>query len=353
MLILFAWFEHGERDVRVFTSDRDAPVTSREADSFSRRALGTGLGFSSPFATGNRQTDACGLIIAWGTEGEVLRTHVHLDLHTRRETILVQGGQVAAQINCADLQKEIARLRAVSPSVTPPLQVHLAEGKAFLRGCAVPLTNREFDLLAALSLASRPFSTDMLLDKIWPEADPAGARNALKVYVHRLRRRLGHAAVIQEGNAWRLSETVAVDTREWRSYLRDRSQLPLDEAARVKLRDAFETLSRGTPAIAQRSPLWSEIEEELQSALRSIGGRLVEDALARRDPVCAIAIARALLPIDPYAEAWHGAIMRGHLQLENIAAARNQLLQYSSVLDSDLGVAPGPNVLELAMKLTA
>jgi DNA-binding SARP family transcriptional activator len=200
---------------------------------------------------------------------------------------------------------------------------------------------REFDVVAALALEGGPLSVSGISDRIWPDKDFEAARLSLKVTVHRLRRRLGcWEAIVSERGALTLGPAITVDLCEWRSILERVDAGPLDTAARSDLSIGFAALASAPNERFMRSPLYSELDEMCGSLHRRIGARLVEDALLRRQAPLAVRYARALLALDPYGEAWHEAIMRAHLQMDNATAARAQLESYRRILALELGELP-------------
>ena len=189
-----------------------------------------------------------------------------------------------------------------------------------------------------------------ITDRIWPDKDFEVARVSLKVTVHRLRRRLGRGdAVCCAHGALALGPSVTVDLWQWRSTLERVDAGPLDTEARADLAAGFATLAAAPNERFMRSPLYSELDETSGFLLRRIGARLVEDALLHHHAPLAVRYARTLLTVDPYGEAWHEAIMRAHLQMNNKSAARAQLESYRRVLLSELGDVPPAQLNALAV----
>ncbi len=84
-----------------------------------------------------------------------------------------------------------------------PLGVDLAARRVFWEGREVALTGREFALLELFLLhPERVFSPEELLDRLFPETD--SGLKIVRVYVHRLRRKLGPEAVVTVPGGYRL-----------------------------------------------------------------------------------------------------------------------------------------------------
>ncbi len=103
-----------------------------------------------------------------------------------------------------EIEELLARLRALSrrgPLVASldvgPLHLDMARRNAFARGVLLPLTAREFDLLAYLARRrDQPVSKAELVQSVW-EADEV-VPNVVEVHMSRLRDKLGEDAWIIE-----------------------------------------------------------------------------------------------------------------------------------------------------------
>src|SRR5258708_4125778 len=79
---------------------------------------------------------------------------------------------------------------------------------------------RQRVLLAAVLLAApAPLRRELLIDEIWGAAPPASARHAVEVYVSRLRRALGTAAIGSEPGPSYVA-TGTVDARRFEELVR-------------------------------------------------------------------------------------------------------------------------------------
>jgi len=111
-----------------------------------------------------------------------------------------------------DLEEYAARVRALLRRGSPvkksrvergPLSVDLAARRVFWQGREVPLTSKEFALLELFVLhPERVFSAEELLDRLFPGTD-SGPR-IVRVYVHRLRQKLGPEVVATAPGGYRL-----------------------------------------------------------------------------------------------------------------------------------------------------
>ncbi len=111
-----------------------------------------------------------------------------------------------------ELEEYAARIRALLRRGSPvkksriergPLVVDLAARKVFWQGHEVELTGREFALLELFALnPDRVFTPEELLERLFPGAE-SGLR-IVRVYVHRLRQKLGPAAIATVPGGYRL-----------------------------------------------------------------------------------------------------------------------------------------------------
>ena len=104
----------------------------------------------------------------------------------------------------------VAPVEGEAPIRLGPLRLDLAARRAEVRGAGVSLTEREFDLLAALaSDPGRVFTKEELLRDIWGRADRGGIRT-LDSHASRVRTKLRGAGA--EGfivNYWRIGYRLA------------------------------------------------------------------------------------------------------------------------------------------------
>lgn len=93
------------------------------------------------------------------------------------------------------------------------IDIHVLRGEVFVGGVLETLARSEFAILIALGRRSRAYSVVELGDLLYPELDADNAANRLRVYVHRIRRRLGRGAIVAEAGGYRLGSAVDVDVR--------------------------------------------------------------------------------------------------------------------------------------------
>src|SRR5690349_6609351 len=95
----------------------------------------------------------------------------------------------------------------------PPFVLQSLGGLAMRRAdSAVPVLDGQRKRLGFLTIlaasGSRGLSRERLLVLLWPESDEAHARNALKQFLHTIRRELGEDAVVESNGALAISADV-------------------------------------------------------------------------------------------------------------------------------------------------
>lgn len=203
-------------------------------------------------------------------------------------------------------------------------------------------------LLGLLALAgNRGSSRDRLAAFLWPERSAGRARNLLKVSVYVLRKALGEAALLSEGDELCLNpDCVETDVRLFEEAL------AADDAERAVslyagplldgffLRDApeFERWIDG-----QRSRLALAYARALES--------LADAASLRGDILAAVEWWRARAALDPFDSR---IAVRLSLALEaagNPAGALRQLTAHETLLRDELGIEAAPELREQAQRL--
>jgi predicted ATPase/DNA-binding SARP family transcriptional activator len=205
-------------------------------------------------------------------------------------------------------------------------------------------------LLAALLLrAGEPVSADALTDAVWGEEAAPTASRALQVQVSRLRSALGPAAERLEtvGGGYRLRvEPGELDADRFELACRRGAELPPREAAAV-LREALAIW--GGPVLAdQRYHPWAQAEIRRLEELRALAleDRVGAD-LALGDHARLVGELEALVAEHPLRERLRAqqmlALYRSGRHADALAVYRDA----RTVLDSELGLEPGPELRQL------
>ena len=194
-------------------------------------------------------------------------------------------------------------------------------------------TRKAIALLAYLAVESRPVGREELATLLWPDADHARARAALRRTLSALGSALDGRGLVVQGDILTVDPSSAwIDVDVFRRLVAGGS---LREAVRVYrgdllagfgLRDSVE-FDEWQLAASQR------LRRQLVNALE----RLSEES---SDVDESISYARRWVELDPLREAAHRALIRLHTQKGDRAAAVLQYRECVALLERELGVGP-------------
>lgn len=213
-------------------------------------------------------------------------------------------------------------------------------------------TRKAIALLAYLAVTGRPTSRETLAALLWPEADEAAARGALRRTLSVLNAALGGAALaIDRSSVVLRDEAVDVDLRRFQAALsraRGHGHGPdepcppclaaLDEAAAL---DRGEFMAGFALRDSEAFDEWQLAEAEAHR--RELAGaleRLARGREAARAWEAALAAGRRWLDVDPLHEPAHRLMMNVLARAGEPAAAIHQYRECVRILAAELGVAP-------------
>jgi len=229
------------------------------------------------------------------------------------------------------------------------VSVSLLDRRVTLGDRDMLLTKRELAIVAALALDRQPGSATRLLDIIYGDDAPPSGEVAVKVYIHRVRRKLGYTTILRDRDGYRLGDHVRVDLVEM-------------EAKIIAARGRFETLSKlqllDLAEISDRlrtrrtqplfeSAYFSSIEARLAMMGFDLAIEVGEHLLQRGDAVQAAGIARTLLSDDPCCEQACELAIKALQRLGKTAAAVDQFRRYRTAVRTEFGAEPSPIMNEL------
>jgi DNA-binding SARP family transcriptional activator len=222
-------------------------------------------------------------------------------------------------------------------------------------GTAISLTSRERELSIALAVLDRAVSTRGMAVQLYPDRDPAQAVNLIKVYVCRIRKRVGPGFVESRGEGYALAEGVETDVKLARSFIDRLSGSSLRRAEY----DAGRALSLARGLRSAPPDYLADLEWYAPTALRArrIGQELAVrvglEALERGAAVEAARIARELVYEDPSDEEAVELLVRARFALGQLPAAVNDLRHHEMAVEIELNAAPSPHLRGLLTELSA
>lgn len=278
-----------------------------------------------------------------------------------RAVLLKEAASFAGQVESAKLQASVESIRRgqphagllgplmerlrISPALHPRLRLQLSQRKVVVGRDSVGLSNREFELLLALSTHRYGLPRGEILDLLWPDGDETKSRSALNVMVHRLRSRVGGGEFVSvEGDRYMLHSSVLVDLwtaqETWRDFrtkrhLTDQEALHLREAVRLLRECAVQSAS--LPDWFQ--PHVRRLAETAQEAATALARR----ALGKGEIAGALAIAREIVDYDPLDEPAREILIKALLASGDRSGASRELRHYRQLLRTELDAEASPD----------
>jgi DNA-binding SARP family transcriptional activator len=207
-------------------------------------------------------------------------------------------------------------------------------------------TRKAIALLAYVAVVRRPVARDSLAELLWPEADPADGRGALRRTLSTLRAGLGGAWLDVDRRQVSLGHDHGqVDVTSFRVGAASGDRASVAAAIALYRGDFLEGF-----ALRDSAPFdeWQLLEAEaLRAELADALRRLValESADGRLEQ--AVGVARRLLALDRLDEGAHRSLMQLHAARGDRSAIDRQYREVVRVLDAELGVTPSPETTDL------
>jgi predicted ATPase/DNA-binding SARP family transcriptional activator len=231
-----------------------------------------------------------------------------------------------------------------------PLHVHLLGPLRVTSeaGTLVLASRRQRALMAALALgAGRSVSVADLVDALWGEEPPAGARTTLQTYVSRLRGVVGEEAVLHAPGGYRLAPFVTTDAA---------AATRLAEEARSCTGDPLHALDLATRALA----LWdgrslADLAEEewfvpaaagLDQLRANLGDLAAAALITAGRPTEAAELLDVAARADPLREPTQVLLVRALHEAGRNAEALRAADRYRRRLGEETGLVPGPALAE-------
>lgn len=205
-------------------------------------------------------------------------------------------------------------------------------------------------LLASLLLrANHPVPTGELVERLWNERPPGQPRDAVQLYVVRLRQALGDARLIRTtpGGYQIDMDPTQLDLLRFDQLLRQSAKAPA-VARRVELLTEALRLWRG--------PVCSDLDSDVLRALdatpvneRRLAAeeRLIDDELSLGRHASQIPRLRRLVAEHPLRERFCGQLMLALYRSGRQAEAMQAYAATAAVLTHELGVSPGRELRDL------
>jgi DNA-binding SARP family transcriptional activator len=230
-----------------------------------------------------------------------------------------------------------------APRNRPGVAIEILAGTVRLAGRPIDLTPRELELLALLAVQQRPRCPEWLAEALYSDEGSTDGRAALKVYVCRLRAKLGKDVVLTT-QGYALGPAVWVDLWEEYAVLALRKTgvecLSDDDRAAVEAA-AFGLLAPASECVAR----WAWFTTTATMVARQAEDALTELASHAYRCGCldeAMSITERLLVLDPCNERASELLMRTLLERGDRSGAQRAFVRYRSAIYEQLDIAPSP-----------
>lgn len=265
--------------------------------------------------------------------------------------LILNAMKTARERGRADVVSRLeAALQASGTSTVARFELDIPAAEVRRDGAAVQLSPGERAVLIALALQRRPSSRAELIELLYPHLEDSTAATQLKVYVHRVRRRLGDPqTIVFKDNSYRLGPQVDVDFWDVEAEVGQamRTSGALAPEARGRLDQIRRRLVRRDISwIGDRD--WSNtLERRLASLLFDVTARLGEAALAEGDLAAASCFAAEIFSLDPCDERGAQLTIRVHLAAGDRLTAVREFRRYERVLRAEFAAQPSSELTAL------
>ena len=235
---------------------------------------------------------------------------------------------------------------ALIPAEPASIVVHLATGCVRVDGAYVSLSKRETQVVMKIACMTRPIAIDELAAAIFEnEAPVKNANNNIKVFMNRIRRKLGARAIVRSSLGYRLGNNVRCDITIFSHALLDsRAERALGDRL---FRLILETIS-AVPAPNLVRYEWFDVaarrSRHLARELLLISSR---QATANDDFELAAHLASLATLEDPTDEDALGIACEALGRLGDYSTISRRIALHVDAVRNDLGSEPSDRVTEL------
>jgi predicted ATPase/DNA-binding SARP family transcriptional activator len=210
-------------------------------------------------------------------------------------------------------------------------------------------------LLRLLADAGRAVPTELIAEDIWQASPPPGWASTLSSHASLLRGILGEGRLVgADGGYLLVVEPDELDAWLFEAEFEDSRKAANDadhRGARDLLRSALARW-RGVPLIDAGGAPWALTHQARLGELRLAAlESLVEALLAGDEPEEAVALAEASVADHPLRERLWAQLMVGLYRTGRQADALRSFQRVREILGSELGLNPGPDLVEIEQKI--
>jgi DNA-binding SARP family transcriptional activator len=241
--------------------------------------------------------------------------------------------------------------RFAATSEQPRVRLGILDGTiAGPDGAAIPIAQRQFELMAFLALHENSSADrEAIIEAIWHELEPAAAAHALKTAAHRIRTALDDTgAIVLTPAGYRLPQSIETDVERLETIL-----ATIDEAdvtARLGgLPLAYRTFTVAVERVREGIVRWAWAEPyipRLDALLRRLANVIAARAIVTNRQEYAHRIVADLRTLDEADETSYIIAIRAYLAVGNQIAARREYDRYAEILNG-FGAVPSHELADL------
>ncbi|MFC7275747.1 BTAD domain-containing putative transcriptional regulator [Paractinoplanes rhizophilus] len=207
---------------------------------------------------------------------------------------------------------------------------------------------RQRAVLAVLAAdAGRAVPVEAMIDRVWGDAPPRGARASLQAHVTRIRQALGEVPLTFAAGCYTLgTDPLSVDLHRLRHLTAQARDPRAGDASRLRLLREAVRLWRGEPLAGLRGPWVAQCRQAWGQEHLAAAVAWGEAELRAGDPAAAVTTLADLAAEHPLTESLAAVLMRSLAAAGRPAEA---LAHYETVrrrLVEDLGADPSPELQE-------
>ena len=230
--------------------------------------------------------------------------------------------------------------------------VQILTGAVLRCGEPVALSATARQVAVALALQAHALPAEALCELIYPDRDYDAARNILKVYIHRLRRRISSDFVVHAEGGYRLGPGIRTDIDDYRplidKVLRGTGLCNLRD--RQRLEGIARAFRAARPAYLLDCEWYASAARRFARQGRDIAVTLAKDALQHDDCGATLRLARELIYEDPCDEEARELSILAHLQAGEQGAAVHEFQCYRADLEAELQATPSEHLEKLVRR---
>ncbi len=231
--------------------------------------------------------------------------------------------------------------------------ISILSGEVTIGGVGVSIPDGEFGVLVGLALLARPVIGRAFAAELWPERDPDDAANLLKVYMHRIRTRLGKPDIVRSTNrGYELGPGVTVDLPDLERRVRAaRANLAVSDVDAALFRQGYSAFATRAYRRLSEFEYFSSVEGRIELLGGDLAMLLARFAWNGEDPRRALDVAEELLVTDPACEAAVELAIRAYAATGDRDAALSRYRVYCKLLRRELDAAPSARLAALVANL--